>query len=355
MKHAEVLAPIESKKYDLDVKDKKILGLLSINSRTPITRIAKILGYSKEAVKYRIDKLVKDGIITDFYTVIDSSRLNLMRFNIYLEFFSLAKEDENSIIDYLKAYKKISWLISTSGKWDFMIQISARDINELDQALMDISEEFGNKLKAYEVNIITQFHHVRPRFLTKDVKINLPKLKFLERSMVANKKKELKLDRLDVLILKGLEQNSRISVLDLSRQIKLSKDAIKNRIRNLTAAGIIERYMLRYNYHLLGYEYHSILLKLGNSDTEKRQKLINYLKQRSEVIAVFVQIGAWDISVQTIVKNAQELKNFIGDIKEKFRDIIKDNDSVLYFNQYLFTYLTADFLSRYEIKEVHSK
>jgi hypothetical protein len=101
------------------------------------------------------------------------------------------------------------------------------------------------------------------------------------------------------------------------------------------------------NYHLLGYEYHAILLKLQNLDKEKRQKLISYLKERSEVIAIFMQLGVWDVCIQSIVTDAQELKTLISELKEKFRDIIKDNDSVLYFNQYLFTYLPENILKKY--------
>lgn len=67
--------------------------------------------------------------------------------------------------------------------------------------------------------------------------------------------------------------------------------------------------------------------------------MIDYLKTRKEVIAVFVQIGHWNLCVQSIVRNAVELKKLISEIKELFKDIIEDNESVLYFNQYRFTYL----------------
>ncbi|MDP2750154.1 MAG: winged helix-turn-helix transcriptional regulator, partial [Nanoarchaeota archaeon] len=120
---ARVIVPerTEEKEISLDIKDRKIIEVLSRNSRTPITRLAKILGYSKEVVKYRIDKLVKDNVITDFYAVVESSKLGYDRFNLYLEFYTLTREDENMIVEYLLKHPNISWVITTSGKWDFMI------------------------------------------------------------------------------------------------------------------------------------------------------------------------------------------------------------------------------------------
>ena len=49
------------KKVKLDLKNKKICRCLSENARTPYTKIAKQVGLSKDAVKYRIKNLEKTG------------------------------------------------------------------------------------------------------------------------------------------------------------------------------------------------------------------------------------------------------------------------------------------------------
>jgi len=50
-------------KAKLDVKDKKILSILSANSRIPLTQLAKKVGLSRDAVNYRIKNYEKNGII----------------------------------------------------------------------------------------------------------------------------------------------------------------------------------------------------------------------------------------------------------------------------------------------------
>ena len=55
----------------LDLKDKKILYELDLNSRQSFHQIAKKVGLSKDSIIYRVNKLKQDGIIKQFHTVID--------------------------------------------------------------------------------------------------------------------------------------------------------------------------------------------------------------------------------------------------------------------------------------------
>ncbi len=352
MEPARVIVPEIREERKLDIKDRKIIEVLSRNSRTPITRIAKILSYSKEVVKYRIDKLVKDNVITDFFAVIDSSKLGYNKFNIYLEFYTLSKEDEGAIIDYLMEHPNVSWVITTSGKWDFMIQIYTKTITELDLILMSISSKFVNLLKEYELYVITQFHHIRPKFISEKVELeNVRNLPYAS-ELTSKSQEEVNIDKQDVKILKLLEQDSRMHVLDIGRELNLSKEVVQYRIKKLIKQKIITDFTLRINWGLLGYQYYSVLLKLKDIDEKKRRKMIDYLKTRKEVIAVFVQIGHWNLCVQSIVKNAIELKKLISEIKELFKDIIEDNESVLYFNQYRFTYLPKSIMDDFEVERL---
>ena len=62
-------------KTSLDLKDRKILYWLDINSRQSNAKIAKKTGLSKQVVGFRIKRLIKEHIIHSFYTVIDISKL----------------------------------------------------------------------------------------------------------------------------------------------------------------------------------------------------------------------------------------------------------------------------------------
>ena len=49
--------------FKIDVKDRKILYQLDLNSRQSLTTIGSKVRLSKTVVQYRINRLVKNGII----------------------------------------------------------------------------------------------------------------------------------------------------------------------------------------------------------------------------------------------------------------------------------------------------
>ena len=59
----------------LDLKDRKILYELDSNARQSNSGIAKKVGLNKNTVNYKINRMTEEGIITGYYTVVDSSRL----------------------------------------------------------------------------------------------------------------------------------------------------------------------------------------------------------------------------------------------------------------------------------------
>ena len=65
-------------KVKIDSKDKKILSLLSLNARIPLTQISKKVSLSRDAVNYRITNLEKSGTIQGYRVVVDMSKLVIL-------------------------------------------------------------------------------------------------------------------------------------------------------------------------------------------------------------------------------------------------------------------------------------
>ena len=79
----------------IDIKDKKIIRELEINSRQSISQIARKIGASKEFTKYRINRLFEKNIISKTFAVIDFGKLGWTTFRVY---FKLEKIGFLSII-----------------------------------------------------------------------------------------------------------------------------------------------------------------------------------------------------------------------------------------------------------------
>jgi len=70
----------------LDKKDKKILYYLDFDSRQTLSQLAKKVGLSKQVIDYRIKSLVKRKIISQFYTVINISKMGYGQYKFYFKF-----------------------------------------------------------------------------------------------------------------------------------------------------------------------------------------------------------------------------------------------------------------------------
>ena len=93
---------------NLDLLDKKVLFELDINSRQPISKLAKKLKSSRNVIEYRIQRLVERGVIKNFYPMLDAGKLGWMVWNVYLEFQNIIPKTEKQILNYLIKNNKVS-------------------------------------------------------------------------------------------------------------------------------------------------------------------------------------------------------------------------------------------------------
>src|SRR3989338_6912554 len=82
----------------LDLKDKKILYELDLNSRATLNEIAKKVGLSKQVVDYHLKNLIKNNVIQQFYTVINFSKLGYTQYKLYLKFQNVNPATEKEIL-----------------------------------------------------------------------------------------------------------------------------------------------------------------------------------------------------------------------------------------------------------------
>lgn len=77
------------------------------------------------------------------------------------------------------------------------------------------------------------------------------------------------LDAIDRAILASLLRNARISMVDLGREVGLSKTPVTQRVRRLEASGVITGYRAELSASKLGLE-HIAFLQVRLSDTKER-------------------------------------------------------------------------------------
>ena len=82
----------------IDLKDRKILYQLDLDARQSLTQVGKKVGLKKDVVAYRVKRMQDEGIIKNFWTVINTFKLGYNVFRIYINFHYVSTQIKNDII-----------------------------------------------------------------------------------------------------------------------------------------------------------------------------------------------------------------------------------------------------------------
>ena len=141
-------------KMIIDFIDKKILKKISTNSSMRLVELAKKTKLTPEAVSYRIKKLTENKIITNFFPLINISKLGYHWHTVSLYLHNLNKKRENQLIKYLKDHPNIVVVIKTVGEWNLEFDVHVKTSQEFREILMSIREEFSDIINDFESNLI---------------------------------------------------------------------------------------------------------------------------------------------------------------------------------------------------------
>jgi DNA-binding Lrp family transcriptional regulator len=145
------------------------------------------------------------------------------------------------------------------------------------------------------------------------------------------------LDNKDKLLIQLLQINSREQLKTLSKKIGLSIDSTKKRIEKLKKNGILARFGVFIDPKALGYDLvANVSIKLNNVGEEDLSKFMNYLKKHPNVTTLITTLGKYDITCVIIAKNTESLEILFREIRHKFKDVIKDWESVINLKVYKF-------------------
>jgi len=324
---------IEHKSVKLDLKNRKILAILSENVRMPHTKIAKQVGLSRDAVSYRIKNLKKKGVIQEFRTVIDISHFGYDAYHLFLQLNQPTKEAEAELIEKFNKYPFIRAVLKFSGRFDYEIAIIAKDINELDDNLNIIISDCSSYIHNFELLILTSNYisKILPDSFVQNEKKLIEKLK-------VKKEKKIQTDKKDLIILDILSADSSTPLYDVASKIKLSTDAVKYRLKNMTEAGIIKRFIPVINYASLSLNIYVLLINIHAFDDKKESTLKQFLNQDKSVIWAQKTIGRYNVLIYLCSKNSATLHESVINLRSIFPDEIIRYETLIAFEEYKFTY-----------------
>ena len=154
--------PYKAKKLSqIDETDSKILNILSDNSRARLLEIARSVGLSIPSTKARIDRMVKDEIITKFTIQVDTEKTGMpIGVHARIKLKNITEKRQEEFLKYLQKNRNVIDIFSIIGDVDLLLVIVARDSSDMNRILFKIRHDFTDLIADWETNYIMRIYKI---------------------------------------------------------------------------------------------------------------------------------------------------------------------------------------------------
>jgi len=156
----------KSGKKEIDAIDVKLLYNLSMDATKTNLSLAKELGLSKDATKYRTKQLEMNKFILEYRPVVNFSALGLS-INTVLVKLNFKDRNIQPFENFLKSEGSVLWCTKTFGYYDYLIYIVNRNLDEFHQTVNGIKQKFGEIIQTYET--LFAYEELKYEFMAKSI------------------------------------------------------------------------------------------------------------------------------------------------------------------------------------------
>jgi len=119
----------------------------------------------------------------------------------------------------------------------------------------------------------------------------------------------------DFTLVKLLMENARTPYVEIAEKLGVSEAAVRKRIKRLEGFGVIKGYTIDVDPKKLGYEVSAIIgLDMG---PEYLLKVMEELKNKEEVMKLYLTSGDHMLVVECWFKSSQELSSFVKSLESR--------------------------------------
>lgn len=334
----------EGKLKLLDLKNRKILYHLDLNCRQSNTEIGKKVGLSKDVVAYRIKKMEDEGVITCYWTAINTYKLGYYVFRIYINLIDVSAKIKTEIVQYF-VKNEDGWAVLTfKGPVDLDVVLWVKDVYAFNQYWINTLQLYGKYFAQNTISILTHVISCKKSFLLDGDESSS------ERELYTTNCKgdPIPIDELDYQILDELALNARIPLLDLAKKLQCSSQTVTYRIKHLMEKEIIQAFRVNINPSKLGLQGCAVDLYL--KDQTLRKQILDYIKQKPNIYDLMVMSIGWsDLAFELYINNMNELSKLMQEIETQFPDAIRRYeywmDMIVHKERWLPKMTKADFKS----------
>lgn len=125
----------------MDELDRNIIGLLGADARMSVATLARRLKVARSTIQARLERLETTGVIAGYTLKLgEGARQGRLRASVLL---SIEPRAQAGVLQRLKAISEVEKVYTTSGRFDFLLQVACPNTQVLDQVLDQIGQMTG--------------------------------------------------------------------------------------------------------------------------------------------------------------------------------------------------------------------
>ncbi len=297
---------------NVDLKDRRILYELDKNSRESFTQIGKRVGLHKNVVNYRIKRMQDKGIITNFYTVIDTFKLGFNSLRFYIVYQNITPSIRNEIINHFVNNKLTWWVGSFEGEYDLAVVVWIKDMHEFYLFWEKTMKHYQKYFKKQMFCLYCQLRLFRHTFLMKDDYEKTDREKF----EITGGGRKVQTDEIDFKILSLIAKDARYPTVQIAEKLGVSVDTVIQRMKRLEKLDVIQAFRVNIDYSKLGFHLFKVNITLNNYS--ERANIIKYIRYNPHLIMIDKAIGYYDLELDFLLKDLNHLRTIMDDLSEQF-------------------------------------
>lgn len=300
----------------IDLKDRKLLYYLDLDSRQSLSQVGKKVGLPKNVVSYRINRLEKMGVIKKYHTYINLHKLGYQIYRFYFKYQYATPEIKKEIVEYF-VKNRYTGIVHTveGGNFDLVVYVYVKNLNDFynfwQETLIKYRDYFANQI----TSIFFEDLNYDYSFLTEEKKLR-------KKVGLFGGKETEKIDDLEYKLLKLIASDARLPTKEIAKQLNVSAVTVGNRIKKLIDIGVIQWFRVNMDLTKLGYRWHKVDIVLR--DYKKLSQISKHIELNPHFVCIDKTLGYVDLEMEFFLRNINELHQIMEDLSVKFPNTIRN-------------------------------
>lgn len=306
----------------LDSTDRALLWELDVDARRSFTELARRVTAPEETVRYRIKRLMDEGIILSYFTVIDVGKLGNSYYKVLLRLHNVKEQDVQELIQWLVAREPINWVARLDGMYQIAFTMRVQRIADFSAFVDELRAKFRRYLYAVTISV-----NIQVEFFSRDYLVGSR-----PQRRVAAYTTPLELcsyDDRDLQILRYLSTNARGTAVEIARGVGLSSETVAQRIRRMEQAGIITGYRVVVGVSKMGLTNWYVLLYANHVSAARTKAFLDFCRNSPHINYLIKALGEWQYELNIEAEGLAAYRELMMDLTRQFSDLIRDYTSML--------------------------